>query len=99
MKIPPYAAVLNGESLDLGQRRERRSDTCCLREDIVHSGGVVAGGTEANERKIVGEVLKSFLIRLSANKLNGWRVSDIVRNHSVSHSSNSLTYRVHPRTK
>ncbi len=99
METSPYAAILDGESLDLGQRRERRSNACCLREDRCHSGGVIAGGAEANERKVVGKVLKSFLIRLSANKLNGWWVLDIVRHHLLSQSNSSMTYPVDPRPK
>lgn len=65
----------------------------------MHSGGVVAGSTEANKRKVVSELLKSFLIRLSANKLNGWRVSGIVFHHFLSQSNGSMTYQVHPRPK
>lgn len=67
----PYAAVLDGESLDLGQGRERRGNTGRLAEDMLHSIGDVAGGAKASEVELVTEFANITIRGLSTHKLNG----------------------------
>lgn len=67
----PYAAVLQCESLDLGQGRDRIGNTGCLAEDLLHSRDDVAGGAKASEVEVGAEFGNVSRRGLSTHKLNG----------------------------